>query len=46
MMEQEGDNNRKAASILSELMEQGLVQQDGQGSIVVPSASKQRPEHS
>ena len=28
-MEQEGTNNRKAANILTELMREGLVQQDG-----------------
>ena len=44
-MEQEGTNNRKAANILTELMHKGLVQQDGNGNIDVPSASKKRPEH-
>ena len=44
-MEQEGTNNRKAANILTELMREGLVQQDGEGNIDVPSASKKRKEH-
>ena len=44
-MEQEGENNRKAATILSDLMQKGLVQQDGSGNIEVPSASKKRPNH-
>jgi len=42
-MEHEGENNRKAATILSELIAKGLVKQDDDGSIQVPSASKKRP---
>ena len=42
-MEQDNANNSKAATILSELMQKGLVEQDESGNIKVPSASKQRP---
>ena len=45
-MKQNVHSNSEATQILSDLMAQGLVQQDEQNNIVVPSASKQRPHGS
>ena len=45
-MQHQGQNNQKAADILSELLSKGLITQDGSGNIDVPSASKKRPNAS
>ena len=39
-LDQEGVNNTNATKILSELMQKGLIEQDAQGNVQVPSASK------
>ena len=45
-MQNQGQNNQKAADILSELLSKGLITQDDSGNIDVPSASKKRPNAS
>ena len=42
--EQELNNEKGAADILTGFIKQGLVKQDPDGSFSVPSASKQRPQ--